>query len=1115
VAIKTPHFEGDPTGELLQRFYREAEAAATLLNANICPVYDVGQIEGRHFISMAYIEGRPLSDLVRGGKLQNERHIVIAVHKLARALQQAHDHGIVHRDLKPANIMINRQGEPVIMDFGLARKRRAEGEASLTHSGVLLGSPAYMSPEQIDGDPDSVGPASDQYSLGVVLYEMLTRQLPFGGSVVNVLAQILTKDFTRPSELRPGLDPRIEAVCLRMMSKKASDRFPSMTAVAEGLYAILKSPVAEPIAADKSPTASRSPAAPAPSRGDAGTSQIRKSVKQKVLTESDLTSLEELVQKCLKRRDYDQMIQIIERIPEERRNAALQALLEKAREKADEISFLVCEIDEADRFKDARTALKKAEELVKIKPGHHRARAIQEKYSGYGEGGAARIGPLSQFTRPWSEGGWIPWSVLAFGLAVFGVMSAVIVIYLRGTAVVVEIDAPGIELTVNDVAITVKGPGKEEVKVEPGKQELKITYAGLETITKSFSLKRGDKKTVTVYLADAKLIAKLGNEVLMEQDIKSAPAGRGAKPPQGVAQSPPDENEKEAPATTGSADPDRTAAEWVLSIGGTIKIEESGQEREIKAANELRREAFELTVVDLHENRKVTTAGLAHFKDCKSVKVLQLWGTQVSDAGLAYFKDCKNLTALALSGTHSDAGLAYFKDCKKLTWLGVGSPQVTNAGLALFKDCKNLTRLELGGATHVSNAGLAHFKDCKNLDWLILWGTQVSDAGLAYFKDCKILTYLHLGGTQVTDAGLAYFKDCKNLTWLVLDKTEVTDASLERFAGFRKLDSVNVKKTNVTEAGVKKLAAALPRCKIEWDGGVIAPKANVATTNAPTGEGILNSSTDPDRRAAEWVLSIGGRIGIEVGRKERDIAAPDRVPPQAFRLRTVRLANNPKVSDAGLACASGCRNLKALDLYMTKVSDAGLAYFKDCKDLDYLSLGGTQVTDAGLANFKHWKNLGHLELRGTRVSDAGLACFKDCKNLWRLDLGDTQVTDPGLALFKDWKKVYCLGLEGTRVTDTGLAYLKGCKNLGVLGLGGTSVSDAGVVHLKRCRNLTELDLTDTKVTDATLERLADFRKLVSLVVKATNVTEKGVKKFAAARPRCKIEWDAGVIGPKL
>ena len=245
VAIKTPHFEDDPTGELVARFYREARAAATLRHANVCPVHDVGQIDGKYFISMAYIEGRPLSDLIRGGKMQSERHIAIAVHKLARALQQAHDHGIVHRDLKPANIMVDKQGEPIIMDFGLARKARKEGEATLTQSGAILGSPAYMSPEQIEGDPESVGPASDQYSLGVVLYEMLTGQLPFRGSMVNVLAQIITKGPTPPSELRPGIDPRIEAVCLKMMAKKASDRFPSMKAVAEQLAAIVKSPAAD------------------------------------------------------------------------------------------------------------------------------------------------------------------------------------------------------------------------------------------------------------------------------------------------------------------------------------------------------------------------------------------------------------------------------------------------------------------------------------------------------------------------------------------------------------------------------------------------------------------------------------------------------------------------------------------------------------------------------------------------------------------------------------------------------------------------------------------------------------------------------------------------------
>ena len=123
--------------------------------------------------------------------------------------------------------------------------------------------------------------------------------------------------------------------------------------------------------------------------------------------------------------------------------------------------------------------------------------------------------------------------------------------------------------------------------------------------------------------------------------------------------------------------------------------------------------------------------------------------------------------------------------------------------------------------------------------------------GPAYFKDCKNLTTLHLDGTQVTDAGLAYFKGCKNLATLELNNTKVTDAGLKRLASFRRLTSVFVKNTNVTEAGVKKLAAALPRCKIEWDGGVIGPNPNVATTKRPQ-NGIPNSSTDPDRRAAKW-----------------------------------------------------------------------------------------------------------------------------------------------------------------------------------------------------------------------------------------------------------------------
>ncbi len=137
VAFKTPHFEESRRGELLERFYREARAAATLRHPNICPVHDVGEINGKHYISMAYIEGRPLSDVIHGGKAQNERQILIAVHKLARALQEAHDHGIVHRDLKPANIMVDKQGEPIIMDFGLARSSATRERRRLTQSGMI------------------------------------------------------------------------------------------------------------------------------------------------------------------------------------------------------------------------------------------------------------------------------------------------------------------------------------------------------------------------------------------------------------------------------------------------------------------------------------------------------------------------------------------------------------------------------------------------------------------------------------------------------------------------------------------------------------------------------------------------------------------------------------------------------------------------------------------------------------------------------------------------------------------------------------------------------------------------------------------------------------------
>ncbi len=430
VALKTPHFDQEPTAEVLERFYREARAAATLQHPNICPVYDVGQIDGRHFISMAYIEGHALSAFIRPDKPQPERQILIIVRKLAQALEEAHARGIVHRDLKPANIMVDKRNEPIVMDFGLARQLQRGKNIRITQSGMLIGTPAYMSPEQVDGDPDQVGPRSDQFSLGVILYELLTGQLPFRGSLSAVLAQIVAQAPAPPCQLRPDLDLRIETVCLKMLAKDPANRFASMTGVAEELAAILRTPDAK----QKSNPSEQLGRSVQRQSENAGQSQVRQSrvgiEKSVSLAAKDLVSLEELARKCLARHDYDQVIQIIERIPEKKRNAELVALLDESHDKADEIAFLICEIDEAVRFRDRQTALKKAGALLEIKPGHHRALEVQEQFAG---AGAVRLGPLRQFTQPWNEGGWIPWTVLAFGVAVFGLMSVAMVIYLGRT----------------------------------------------------------------------------------------------------------------------------------------------------------------------------------------------------------------------------------------------------------------------------------------------------------------------------------------------------------------------------------------------------------------------------------------------------------------------------------------------------------------------------------------------------------------------------------------------------------------------------------------------------------------------------------------------------------
>src|SRR5262245_17055769 len=235
--------------EGVSRFRTEAEAVARLQHPYIVQIYEVGEQQGRPYFSLEFVDGGSLADKLEQGPVPARAAAELTA-KLAEAAHAAHERGIMHRDLKPANILLMKDGTPKITDFGLAKK--LDSATGHTQTGDIMGTPDYMSPEQASGRSKDIGPASDVYALGAILYDMLTGRPPFqAASILETLEQVRSHDPVPPTRLRTKLPRDLETICLKCLHKQPHRRYATAKALADDLHRFLNG---EPIEAR--PTAS-------------------------------------------------------------------------------------------------------------------------------------------------------------------------------------------------------------------------------------------------------------------------------------------------------------------------------------------------------------------------------------------------------------------------------------------------------------------------------------------------------------------------------------------------------------------------------------------------------------------------------------------------------------------------------------------------------------------------------------------------------------------------------------------------------------------------------------------------------------------------------------------
>ncbi len=986
--VMAPQLAANPVAK--ERFLREARTAARVEHDNIVPILEVGEDRGIPFMAMPLLRGRSLDERLGEGTPGLDEALAIARGTLD-GLAAAHDRGLIHRDIKPSNLWLEANDDGSfrrvrLLDFGLAR---LETDADrVTASGTILGTPAFMAPEQARGE--AVDARADLFSLGCVLYRLVTGQNAFKGNDTYSLLTSLAMDRPKaPIEWNADLPRPLSDLIVNLLEKDAKDRPPSARAVRERLTAL----------AEPAPARRRSRALPIAAIALSLIGLVGILFGGTIVRIA--TNKGELVVEV-----NDDNVEIVVK-----QNGAV--VVDKTKDRR----FVLTATDGEIEFLDPETGATAQTKTFRLSRG-----GVDRVTARMGEGKppVAKHGGLEPKSAEPSRRSVVERVLAAGGTAVVqagnrrlqvaevkqipnGEFEPVIVDLFARRTVTPELVAdlatlPKLEqlklarststnvgydrfdrlanLQLLDVAQT----RFDDAALQPiGKladlrilhlSDSAVTATGLrslEGLTKLQNLgmvnvRSGDEGMESIAklrsLRDLNLegtgITDVGLEQLtvLNNLVDLAVRNNSKLSPQAV--------QKFAAALPacrihwsggviepkGASDADRKAAEFAIKVGGKVRV--NGETIDIASAKDLPTKAFQLTGVDLSYLANLKDGDFAVFADCRHLRELDLRATKPSPAWFAHFRNCSNLEVLNLDYTGiGDAGLENFKNCKKLKVLKLATTKVTATGLAHFAECADLTDLALEGAA-IDDAAIARFQDCRKLRNLFLSHAAITDAGLAKFAACFDLESLNLNHVQgVGDDGFRALPSAKMMV-AYLGGTRITDASLDKFEGNRVLQTLHLAGTKVTNAGLAKLK----KCP------------------------------------ALEVLNLGG------------------LP----------------ITDDGFAPLAGL-NFSALQLSHTKIRDAGLAHLKASTRLRNLELANTAVSDRGVSSLRDFKEMKALELSGCPAITGATLKDLNLAQLESLNMARTAFNDDGLAALAKLPNLRMVHCEGSKVTRGGIEKL--------------------------------------------------------------------------------------------